>query len=99
MIQKLLADGAGYIFILVGIVATITVGVMSILLPFIVFRIMSNVSDINKKLNKITALLGEEVRGGRETSALRHSPGAKLGPEPSTRGGLSGPSDKSLRFH
>ena len=43
MMQKLLADGAGYILVLVGIVVSITVGVMSILLPFLVFKIMADV--------------------------------------------------------
>lgn len=53
---------AGYIFALVGIVLAVTVGVMSILLPILVFRILSKITAINKKMDTLITLLGEDGR-------------------------------------
>ena len=98
MMQKLLADGAGYILVLVGIVVSITVGVMSILLPFLVFKIMADVSAINKKLAKIIALLSES--GSEERGAV-HQPRQgdnRLGPASSAREPGSGAGERPLRY-
>ena len=91
MMQKLLADGAGYILVLVGIVVSITVGVMSILLPFLVFKIMADVSAINKKLAKVISLLSES--GLEERGA-----GRQPGPVSSARDAGSGSGERPLRF-
>ena len=98
MMQKLLADGAGYILVLVGIVVSITVGVMSILLPFLVFKIMTDVSAINKKLAKVVTLLsesGQEERGGGYQSRPEKN---RLGPVSSVRDSDSGSGERPLRF-
>lgn len=62
--EQVLAGGLGLILLLVGIVATVTVGVMAILLPFFVFRILSHVAEMNRKMSKIVDLLGNESRQG-----------------------------------
>lgn len=97
MMQKLLADGAGYILVLVGIVVSITVGVMSILLPFLVFKIMADVSSMNKKLAKVITLLSEsgkeEKGGGYQNRTEEH----RLGPV-SSRDAGSGSGERPLRF-
>lgn len=99
MIQKLLADGAGYMLVLAGLVVTVTVGVMSILLPFLVFKIMLRVSAMNKKLARIIELLEEE--GKREAVASRRqapSPGVRLGPTTIREDAAAPIGDKPLRF-
>ncbi len=99
MIQKLLADGAGYMLVLAGLVVTVTVGVMSILLPFLVFKIMLRVSAMNKKMARIIELL--EEAGKRQTMASpRQTPAqdGRLGPT-AIRGDAAAPiGDKPLRF-
>lgn len=55
--EQVLTGGLGLILALVGIVATVTVGVMAILLPFFVFRILSHVAQLNRKMNKVLDLL------------------------------------------
>ena len=97
MMQKLLADGAGYIFILVGIVVTVTVGVMSILLPFIVFKIMADVSAMNKKLNKVISLLSEGVTT-REPHGQHAHQESRLGPTASPGYTTPGSQEKPLRM-
>ena len=99
MIQKLLADGAGYMLVLAGLVVTVTVGVMSILLPFLVFKIMLRVSAMNKKLARIIELLEEE--GKREAVASRRQapePGVRLGPTTIREDAAAPIGDKPLRF-
>ena len=98
MMQKLLADGAGYILVLVGIVVSITVGVMSILLPFLVFKIMADVSAINKKLAKVITLLSE---GGKVETGTGHQSRPsenRLGPVSSAREPGSGSGERPLRY-
>jgi len=74
--EKFLMGSAGYVFTLVGIVLAVTVGVMSILLPIIVFRMMSKVSAINTKMERIATLLGELTAA---TKALQHQRPAEEG--------------------
>jgi competence protein ComGC len=96
--EKFLMGGAGYVFTLVGIVLAVTVGVMSILLPIIVFRIMSKVSSINDKMNRTTTLLGEMIaatkalhnqRSAEEIRNGAYAPPKSVAPEVET---------KSLRY-
>ena len=99
MIQKLLADGAGYMLVLAGLVVTVTVGVMSILLPFLVFKIMLRISAMNRKMARIVELL--EEAGKRETmSSPRQAPasGARLGPTAIRGDADPAIGDKPLRF-
>lgn len=99
MLQKLLADSAGYMLVLAGLVVTVTVGVMSILLPFLVFKIMLRVSAVNKKMARIIELL--EEAGKREATALPRqapAPDGRLGPT-AIRGDVAPAlGDKPLRF-
>ena len=97
MMQQLMADGAGYIFVLVGIVVTATVGVMSILLPFIVFKIMADVAAMNKKLTKVVTLLGEGV-AARESHGQRAPHDSRLGPAASPGYTTTDVQEKSLRM-
>jgi hypothetical protein len=93
--EQVLAGGLGLILLLVGIVATVTVGVMAILLPFFVFRILSHVAEMNRKMSKIVDLLGNESRQGhRQPPAV----GGQL--EPTVRGnsGPAGGDVKPFRF-
>jgi hypothetical protein len=99
MIQKLLADGAGYMLVLAGLVVTVTVGVMSILLPFLVFKIMLRVSAMNRKMARIIELL--EEAGKRETMATPRqtsAPGVRLGPTAFSEDAAVPVGDKPLRF-
>ena len=59
MLEKLLADSAGYLLVLAGLVTVVTVGVMSILLPFFVFRIMNEVAGLNRKMDRIIKRFSE----------------------------------------
>jgi multisubunit Na+/H+ antiporter MnhC subunit len=70
--EKLLMCSAGYILALVGIVLAVTVGVMSILLPILVFRILSQMTAINNKLDAMITLLGEVTRGTSPSPSRRH---------------------------
>ena len=72
MLEKLLADSAGYLLVLVGLVTVVTVGVMSILLPFMVFKIMNEVAGLNRKMDRIITLLGEQ----RQERRRKHGPTA-----------------------
>ena len=84
MLEKLLADSAGYLLVLAGLVTVVTVGVMSILLPFFVFRIMNEVAGLNRKMDRIIALLGEQGQERREAgpTAPRRATPAALGDKP-----------------
>jgi hypothetical protein len=57
--DKILMGSAGYVLALAGIVLAVTVGVMSILLPILVFRILSQMAAINRKMDVMITLLGE----------------------------------------
>lgn len=100
MLQQLLADSVGYVLVLAGVVVTITVGVMSILLPFLVFKIMRQVSAMNRSMARITELL--EEAGGREAISAAHSApsaGVRLGPSATRSAAVSAAGDKPLRLH
>ena len=99
MIQQLLAESAGYMLVLAGLVVTVTVGVMSILLPFIVFKIMLRVSAMNKKMARIIELLEES--GTREAMASSRQAQVldnRLGPTANRRDTPPALGDKPLRF-
>ncbi len=70
--EKFLMGSAGYILALVGIVLAVTVGVMSILLPILVFRILSQMAAINNKLDTMIILLGEVTRDASPSPSRRH---------------------------
>ena len=99
MIKQLLADSAGYMLVLAGLVVTVTVGVMSILLPFLVFKIMLRVSAMNKKMARLIELL--EEAGKREAMASSRQAQAldnRLGPTVNRRDASPALGDKPLRF-
>ncbi len=59
--EKFLLESSEFLMTFAGAVTVITVGVMSILLPILVFRISCKTSRVNRKLDKIISLLGEQV--------------------------------------
>ncbi|MBM9536472.1 hypothetical protein [Desulfobulbus alkaliphilus] len=84
--EQVLAGGLGLILLLVGIVATVTVGVTAILLPFLVFRILSHVAQLNRKMNKVLDLLSSASLGeSRQQPAIEGRSGPSVredtGPE------------------
>ncbi len=98
MLQKLLADSAGYLLVLVGLAITVTVGVMSILLPLLVFKIMRQVGGMNRKMARVVELL--EAAGKKEVEAPQRqasASGIRLGPTSTGRGDAD-VGDKPLRF-
>lgn|GEM_PF-4077273 len=98
LMEKLLMGGAGYIFAIVGLVVLVTVGVMSILLPILVFRILSELAKINEKMNKIIASLNEAAKATREPQSQRQPEEARLALSVSKRSGPVDIGEKSLRF-
>jgi len=96
--EKLLVGGASYIFALVGLVVLVTVGVMSILLPILVFRIHSDLSKMNDKMSKIITALGEVAKATRDAQVQRQPETSRLGPSAAKRSGPADIGEKSLRF-
>jgi hypothetical protein len=94
MLEKLLADSAGYLLVLVGLVTVVTVGVMSILLPFLVFKIMNEVAGLNRKMDRIITLLGEQ----RQEAVPHPRTDGRLGPTAPRRSASDAVGDKPLRF-
>lgn len=96
--EKLLAGGGQYITylaILAGVLITVTVGVMSLLLPILVFRILSEISEVNKKMTRIITLLNEEARSAQSQRQAEH---IRPGPLVSKKEGSLNLGEKSLRF-
>jgi hypothetical protein len=93
--EQVLAGGLGLILLLVGIVATVTVGVMAILLPFLVFRILSHVAQLNRKMNKVLDLLGTT---SPHESRQQFANEVQLGPIVSADTGPEDRDQKPLRF-
>jgi hypothetical protein len=79
--EKFLMGGMGYIAAFAAVVVLITVGVMSILLPILVFRILSEMSRMNERMGKIITLLCEAAkRESKAPPSPRQSDDARLGP-------------------
>ena len=97
MLEKLLADSAGYLLVLVGLVTVVTVGVMSILLPFMVFKIMNEVAGLNRKMDRIITRLGEQ-RQERRVAMPHPRTDGRLGPTAPRRTATDAVGDKPLRF-
>ena len=96
--EKLLMGGVAPVLVLAGLVAIVAVGIMSILLPILVFRILSKVSKMNENMNKIVISLHEVASATREPHNQRQ-------PDDIRRGSLGARSNdpmdigqKSLRF-
>ena len=96
--EKLLMGGAGYIFAFVGLVVLVTVGVMSVLLPILVFRILSELSKINDKMSRIITSLNEVVKAAREPQSQLQPDETRLASSVSRRSGPTDIGEKSLRF-
>ena len=96
--EKLLVGGASYIFALVGLVVLVTVGVMSIVLPILVFRIRSDLSKINDKMSKIITSLGEVAKATRDEQVSRQPDDVRLAPSAAKRSGPADIGEKTLRF-
>jgi len=97
--EKFLMGGMGYIAALAAIVVLIAVGVMSILLPILVFRILSEVSKMNERMGKIIILLGEAAkREAKAPPSPRQPDDARLGPYVSKKSEPPDIGGKSLRF-
>ncbi len=98
LMEKLLMGGAGYIFSFVGLVVLVTVGVMSVLLPILVFRILSELSKINDKMSRVITSLSEVAKATREPQSQHQLDGTRLAPSVSRRSGPVDIGEKSLRF-
>lgn len=98
--EKLLTGEAGYILLFAGVLLAGIAGVVSILLPILVFKVLSEVSDMNRKLGRILTLLSEGARENSGSGPLNHGPEEKvrLGPSFSQRGDQQDMGKKSLRF-
>lgn len=96
--EKLLMGGAGYIYAIVGLVVLVTVGVMSILLPILVFRILSELSKMNDKMSRIITSLSEAAKATREPQSQRQPDETRLASSVSKRSGPVDIGEKSLRF-
>jgi len=70
--EKFLSGGGAYVLTLIGLVLAVTVGVMSILLPMVVLRIMAKVSAINTKMDTIITLLANVAAEANTASPQRH---------------------------
>lgn len=73
--EKFLSGGTGYLLTLIGLVLAVAVGVMSILLPIVVFRIMTKVAAINHKMDKMLTLLANSA--AEANTALPQRPSAE----------------------
>jgi hypothetical protein len=97
--EKLLSGDLGTLLLLAGAFILALVGVMSILLPILVFKILSEISDTNKKLSRILTLLSEGTRKNRSPSQpQRQSEEIYLGPTSAPKKGPTEIGEKPLRF-
>lgn len=72
--EKFFSGETGYLLTLVGLVLAVVLGVMSILLPLVVFRIMTRVAAINHKMDTIISLLAHRGAEVKSASPQRPSP-------------------------
>jgi len=97
--EKLLSGDLGTLLLFAGAFILALVGVMSILLPFLVFKILSEISDTNKKLSRILTLISEGTRENRSPSQpQRQSEEIHLGPTSAPKKGTAEIGGKPLRF-
>ncbi len=96
--EKLLMGGAGYVFALVGLVVLVIVGVMSVLLPILVFRILSELSKINDKMNRVITSLNEVAKATKEPQSQHQLDETRLASSVSRRSGPTDIGEKPLRF-
>jgi len=71
--EKFFSGGTGYLLTLIGLVLAVVLGVMSILLPLVVFRIMTRVAAINHKMDTIISLLAHRAAEAKTASPQRPS--------------------------
>ena len=96
--EKLMTGGAGPLLVLACIVVVVTVGVMSILLPILVFRILSEVSKMNKNMGAIITALNEAAKASREPQRQHQPDDSRPDPVVSKKSGSQDIGEKSLRF-
>jgi hypothetical protein len=97
--EKLLSGDLGTLLLFAGAFILALVGVMSILLPILVFKILSEISDTNKKLSRILTLLSEGTRENRSPSQPQRQPEEiYLGPTSAPQKGSAEIGEKPLRF-
>ena len=96
--EKLFTGGITPLLVLAGIVVIVTVGVMSILLPILVFRMLSELSKINHKMNTVITALNEMAKVTKEQARQPRPDDARLGSPPSERSGPMDIGEKSIRF-
>jgi len=97
--EKLLSGDLGTLLLFAGAFILALVGVMSILLPILVFKILSEISDTNKKLNRILTLMSAGARENRSPSQpQRQSEEIRLGPTSVPKKNPAEIGEKPLRF-
>lgn len=67
--EQFLLESSDYLLKFASAATIIAVGVMSVLLPILVFRISWKTSKANRKMDKILALLNEQVRLAQQIEA------------------------------
>ena len=97
--EKLLSGDLGTLLLFAGAFILALVGVMSILLPILVFKILSEISDTNKKLSRILTLMSERARENRSPAQpQRQSEEIHLGPTSAPKKSPAEIGEKPLRF-
>ncbi len=63
--EEFFTGGVGYLVLCTALLFTIALGIMAFLLPFMVFRLLGEVKETNKKITRIIPLLKELKRQGQ----------------------------------
>lgn len=82
--EQFLLESSDYLLKFAGAATIIAVGVMSVLLPILVFRISWKTSKANKKMDKILALLNEQVQLAQKIEANTRKPEETSPPDMAT---------------
>jgi len=97
--EKLLSGDLGTLLLFAGAFILTLVGALSILLPILVFKILSEIADTNKKLSRILTLLSEGTRENRSPSQpQRQAEEIYLGPTSVPKKNPAEIGEKPLRF-
>lgn len=94
--EKVLTGEIGSLLLFAGVFMLAIIAIMSILLPILVFRILTEISDMNKKLNRILNLLSEGARKNR--TSPQPSEDRRAGSAVAKKNSPAGIGEKPLRF-
>lgn len=96
--EKVLTDEIGSLLLFAGVFMLAIIAIMSILLPILIFKILAEISDMNKKLNRILNLLSEGARENRTPPQPWPSEERRAGSSVAKKSGLTDIGKKPLRF-